>query len=240
MLKEYTIFDIFSVHEISSLVRNRKNLLEKELLIILNHILDKMFKIKSTNANVIYWDCPQNDARECDYDFVFHFVEAKLGLGKKEELIRNQDLITLIKNTYEKHKQEYVKKEKLVPRDNRWTKLIILMCWLDLLSKQGKRLWIEKYASYEFTESEPKLPQAWNRVWVFIQGLGISNVNDLKKIKTIDFPKAKSIICSYVPKLKDLSEQNVFNEAKNVMLSKYVKIRKFCNMPFFEEVESFL
>lgn len=237
--KHPTVFDIFSIHDILTLTKGGSGGRE-ELRCALNRVLNKMFDIKSKNADVLYWNYPRDISEKCDYDFIFHFIEAKINLRGEEELLGNQRLITILKNTYEEHKQEYIQKESLIPRDNRWTKLIIMMGWLNLLSKQEKEFWIEKYAYYKFTETEPKLPQAWNRVWVFTEGLGIHNINDLKKIKTIDFNKSKKIICSYIPTLQDTLEQNIFSETKNVMLSKYAKIRSFCNVSFFEELDSLL
>lgn len=111
------------------------------------------------------------------------------------------------------------------------------MNWLDLLKPEEKELWIKKYAYYKFNETEPKLPQAWNRIWALTNGFNIPNLNDLKKIKTINFQKAKKTICSYIPNIQDISEQNVFDEQKEVMLSKYITIRRFCNKSFFEELE---
>lgn len=239
--KSRTIFDVFSTDIISHITSGVKKRMffNEELRITFNRVLDKMFKIKTSKIDKIYWDYPKT-VIDCDYDFIFHFIEAKLCISKKEELVKDQKLIILLKNAYEEHRQFYTNKEELEPRDNRWTKLIIIMNWLDLLSKEEKEFWIKKYACYKYSETEPKLPQAWNRVWALTEGLGILNVDDLKKIKTINFSEAEERICSYVPDVQDIFEQNVFNERDTVMLNKYVLIRKFCNKPFFKEIECLL
>lgn len=239
--EEETVFDFFTIDCLPyfAVRKDSSQICAEEIKVITNRILDKMFEVKSSNAEVIFWDYPGNH-KVCDYDFMFHFIEAKLVLGKKDDLLKNKKLISLVKRTYEERKSLYMEKEELVPRDNRWTKLIIMMNRLDLLSKEGREFWIKKYAYYRFSESEPKMPQAWNRVWVFTEGLGIINIGDLKNVKGIDFDKAKKIICSYVPELWDVFGQNVFNEPKGIMLNKYVRIRNFCNQPLFKEIEYLL
>lgn len=238
--KRWTIFGSLSVHDVLHMCKFTNYPESEKLRLVLNSILDKMFELKSVNADILYWNYPKDTSEKCDYDFVFHFIEAKIQLREKDSLLNNSKLMTILENTYNKRKGEYIQKENLMPRDNRWTKLIIMMSWLGLLNEEEKALWIDKYASYKFTESEPKLPQAWNRVWVFTEALGVSNVNDLKKVSSVKFSEAKSLICSYVPTVQDLSKQNVFGEAKRVMLSKYWKIRSFCNKPFFDDLNDYL
>ncbi len=221
-----TIFDALSIHDILSLSR----IVKYEDL---NPIIDEMFKVKTVNTDEIFWDYPEN-VTQCDYDFIFHYVECKMRFKRQKEMSKNYKLRSMVLNAYEKRKKEYLDKKSLVPRDNRWTKLIIILNWLGL--NPEKDVWIKKFATYRYSEDEPKMPQAWNRVWAFTKGLDIRNINDLKMAKNINFSESKKIINSYVPKLNDVFEQNVFNESRHIMLSKYVAIRKFSNMPLFREI----
>jgi hypothetical protein len=229
-VKKKKFIGSISVHDIPYLSQRLNN----DEKVILNNLLNKWFIEYSHDLKEIFWDYPSNLLERCNYDFMFHFIEGKIKLNKKTELLLNKRVIMLIKKTYDIHKDEYIKKRFLVPRDNRWTKLIIMMCWLDIFSEKERLFWIKKYSYYLYSEDEAKFPQAWNRVWALVYGLGINNLNDLKKIKGVNFNKAKKIILSYIPKYYESETENCFSESQQVMIFKYISIKKFCNIPLFK------
>ena len=195
-----------------------------------------MFEIKSRNADIIFWDYPKRLSDELDYDFIYHYIEVKKNLKKLDEITKNKKIIKIIMDTYKKYSSHYLNKDYIEPRDNRWVKLIIIMNWLNLFNQDQKKMLIRKFANYKFTEDEPKLPQAWNRVWAFTLGLDIRNINCLKDYFIKEFDQIKENIKSYIPTLDDVFHQNIFGEGRIVMLDKYFLIRNFCNEPVFEEL----
>jgi hypothetical protein len=202
-----------------------------------NAVLDVMFSAKAKGSDELYWDNLMQTSRVLGYDFAFHYIENKMFLGRKDEIQRNTRLINAVQRTYERRKEYYDAKTHLEPRDNRWAKLIIMMSWLGIL--RDREHWIKKYSSYEFMRDEQLFPQAWNRVWALTYGLGITRISDLQKLLYIDYPKVHAIISSYIPQPDDMLEQNYFTEANPVMIDKYLRIRRFLELPMFTELLEF-
>jgi hypothetical protein len=229
------LFGVFQIHTICSLTPVLRSDRFPGALTTFNRMLDTMFDHKSRGVTTISWERTKDYAKECDYDFVFHYIENKINLGKGQELLANPHLCTIVKNTYDEKREEYLAKNDLEPRDNRWTKLIIMMSQLRLLEE--KELWIRKYASYQYSSKYPLFPQAWNRVWAFTRGLGIRTLSDLEGIDGIDIKEARNTICTYIPMIKDAFRQNIFNESREIVLSKYFMIRTFCELSITDEID---
>jgi len=197
---------------------------------LISSTLEQRFKQKCLKADIIDWSYHNPyKSLACDYEFVYHFMHLKIALGGKEKLSRNENLKDLVKNTYLKHKDEYLKRKKSSPHDNKWAHLLPCVKWLGLLEKREKNLWISWYSSTKIDKAKPILPQVWNRVWAFVSALDVKNIEDLKNYSNLDITLAKRNICGNNLTIKNLDKENIFKEKKIVMYSKHLHIKKFCN-----------
>lgn len=212
------------IYEISCLTYNKtltKDHLEADKI---NAILDQKFQALCKNAKTIDFEF-----QGCDFDSFAHYIEAKVNLGKKSELLGNKEVIFLLNKTYFEHKADFVNKTSLAPNDNRWNHILMAMNSLDMLDSEEKSFWIVQYSHFKLSEGEPKLPQVWNRIWMF-ELLDVSNVSSLAKFSNSNFSEINQTVCGYIPKIADLKNENVFGEGEATMFSKYLAIKEFCNI----------
>jgi len=212
------------IYEISCLIEYNKTLAENQLEANkINTILDQKFQALCKNAKTIDFEF-----QGCDFDTFTHYIEAKVNLGKKSELLENKEVLFLLNKTYVEHKADFVNKTSLVPNDNRWNHILMAMNSLDMLDSEEKNFWIAQYSHFKLSEGEPKLPQVWNRIWM-LRLLDVDNVNDLAGFSSSNFSEINQTVCGYIPKIVDLKNENVFGEGETAMFSKYLVIKEFCN-----------
>jgi len=216
------------IYEISCLTYNKTLMKDHLETNKINAILDQKFQVLCKDAKAIDFEF-----QGCDFDDFTHYIEAKINLGKKSELLESKDIIFLLNKTYFEHKTDFINKDNLLPNDNRWNHIMMAVNSLDMLSDDEKTFWISKYSHLKLSEDEPKIPQVWNRVWMF-RILGVDNVSELKKFSS-NFSETNQTICGYIPTILDLKSENVFNEEETTMFSKYLLIKNFCNVIINEE-----
>lgn len=198
---------------------------------VANSILDWNFQSKKCLESEII-DFEYHDSYTsniCDFDVFSHYIDAKVKIGMKSELLKNEKLISILNRTYNEYKFKYASKDKLHPLDNRWNHIMNAMIALDLLNEDEKNFWIVKYSSLAFDENYLMFPQAWNRVWLF-NAFGIYDIYNLTKYYNLNFSQVEKNICSYVPPPNAYKEENIFEESEKTMLYKYLAIRRFCNI----------
>jgi hypothetical protein len=201
----------------------------------INTILDQKFQSICKNAKVIDFEFKN----ECYYDDFTHYIESKVLLGKKLELLGNKDILFLLNKTYHEHKFEFSNKTELHAKDNRWNHIIMAMNSLDMLNNSEKNFWINTYSNLKLNENEQKFPQAWNRIWMF-KIFGINDIKTLAENFSLNFFYVNRTVCNYKPNVDDLRNGNVFNEPDSSMFVKYLLIKKFCNFTINKEDNSYL
>jgi len=196
----------------------------------INKILDQKFQAKKClESERIRLSCSHETSPNiCDVGSFTHYIEAKILLGKKDELLKNEKIISIINNTYNNNKAFYANKTILNPSDNVWVHMILAMKLLDLLNQKEKDFWVIKYANSKIDENFPKVPQQWNRIWIF-RTFNIYDVYTLAEEYNLNISEIEDNICSYVPPLDDYYKENIFKESNITMLNKYNIIKTFCN-----------
>ncbi len=214
---------MFSTSDIELLLKYGPDLVKKQDQLI-NSILDERFRQRCSGKDRISFKYDE----ECNYEFFYHFMNSKIKLGRIEELTKNKEITKLVKNTYDYQKNFYSNIEYLDPYYNKWSKMINMVGWVNLLDDTEKNFWILKYSTVKLDENKPLFSQTWNRIWAFY-GLGITKADDLRLVEGIDYEVVKNNICSYTPFLEDFEKEDVFKEGKPWMMIKYLNMMKFCD-----------
>lgn len=219
----------FSIQDLNAYINAKLKILTKDDRENINSLFNDKFRSVCDGKELIdfgYSDPYIQDS--CNYDSVYHFMSSKIRLGYKNELLSNDHLISMVKNTYNRHKEFYSNIKCLDIKYNRWSKIINMAGWLGLFDKSEKKFWINKYAVLKLNKDQSELVQTWNRVWAFY-GLEIPNVDYLRLVEGIEYDEARKNICSYTPLISTLKEHDFADEGMAVMLMKYIEIMNFCN-----------
>jgi len=202
----------------------------------INSILDEKFKSKKCQEiDIIGLNYHSPYASDiCDFDVFTHYIEAKVKLGMKNKILKNEKIVTILNKTYNEYKLYYSNKDKFHPMDNKWNHIMNAMIALDLLDEEEKEFWITKYIYRKLNEDYSKFPQQWNRIWLF-RSFGFYNIHNLSKKYNLSLSQVKENVCDYTPSLNSYKEENIFNEPEKMMYNKYQAIKNFCDISLTEK-----
>lgn len=201
----------------------------------LNKILDQKFEqLKCLEAETIDMNYRNPYlSKVCNFDIFSHYVDTKVALGMKSELLENEKLISILNRTYNHYKSFYANKDKLSPYDNKWNHIMNSVIALDLLTEEEMEFWTIKYISFELDENQPKVPQIWNRIWMF-DSLGFHNIYDLAEKYNLNLTYVNESICNYILPIDTYKKEDLFREGDKIMFFKYMSFKNFCAIPLTE------
>lgn len=191
-------------------------------------VIAKLRRMLSNSRNIL-WGYMDDSERRLDFDSLFHCVELCKWTSGLSALEKERGLKEMIHACYRKRYLHYWQKKQLSPMDNKWSKLICVMVWMNLLKKTEVEAWKKKYAELSYDKTKPLFPQCWNRIWVFLRAFEIKNFSDLKRKPGFRFVKKRNFY-SYKPSFIDVINQNYFHEETHIMVLKYMNICKFLEL----------
>lgn len=201
-----------------------------------NRLLDKKFQkicgpcllVKIEYADLRWFDPYRLPC--CDTEALYHYIIAKKRLNKLEKLKSDRKLAFILRKTYDLGKLNWFKEKYLRPTQNKWVHFIAAIGNLEILNAKEKEAVLKHNAELKINKNLPILAQLWNRTWLFA-GLGIKNIEELRSVfpKKREFLEAKKNICGFLPKTLNFEKEDIFAEGTNLMQSKYISIKNFCN-----------
>ena len=202
----------------------------------INSILDQNFKsMNCQNIESFNFD----SLKYCNMDYFIHYVEAKSKLGMASEILENKKIVDILNKTYHNYKPIYANNTGLHIHDNIFNHVMLAMVPLGMISEDEKDFWIVKYSSLELNDYEIKLPQVWNRIWMF-RILGVNDVYSLIEDYDLNSSQTMKNVCGYIPPLSAYKYENYFRETSSHMLYKYFIVQSFCNVSMTPEDYDFL
>ena len=240
---------LLAIHDISTIIAKYEKSIDNKDEI--NKILDQKFQAKKCleleelYVKVISADLySEESSNVCDIPSFTHYIEAKILLGKKDELLKNEKIISIINNTYNNNKAFYANKTYPFTGScftfGGWIDTLYAMKLLDLLNQKEKDFWVIKYANSKIDENDilsNKFLQEYRGAWLIGEVANIYNVNTLIKEYNLNISEIEDNICSYVPSIKshDYLLDNSLNEPRIMLFNRYLRLKYFCNFPLTNE-----